>query len=205
MWQAAALFTDRMVRSSIVKAAHCSFFLLFSLCACTDSGSNLVEGNAATSAENSVDSAVIVAQLNGEPQKWRVYGSQSDWRAFHSYVSIGFASIYSFADASDELQRSDVLSVGFTLAESSDGFYARELDIAVTKQSAGLGSFSSENDGTADIAIHSAIHEGDSMHIVGSFSGRLPFRLHSSRDTDLSNVLVIENGQFDVVLAPLSR
>jgi len=149
--------------------------------------------------------SLITTSINDRKESWHVRDSQSDWNGYGGYQTLGIANIYSSAVASDQLQRGDVLSIGFTLTETADGLGAVLIDISVKKRSAGSGSFGSENDGTARISIQSATEQGESMHIVGRFSGTLPFQNYGSRDTDLSNVLEIEGGHFDVVLAPLSR
>jgi len=149
--------------------------------------------------------SLITTSINDRKESWQVWDSQSDWNGYGGYQTLGTASIYSRAVASDQLQRGDVLSIGFTLTETADGLGADLIDISVKKRSAGSGSFGSENDGTARISIQSATKDGESMHIIGDFSGTLPFQNYGSRDADLSNVLEIEGGHFDVVLAPLSR
>lgn len=159
-------------------------------------GKTVVEGGRAS---------LITASINDRQESWHVWDGQSDWNGYGGYQTLGSVNIYSRAVASDQLQRGDVLSIGFTLTATADGLGADSIDISVQKRSAGSGSFGSENDGTARISIQSATEQGESMHIVGHFSGTLPFQNHGSRDADLSNVLEIEDGHFDVVLAPISR
>jgi len=149
--------------------------------------------------------ATIVTSMNGAEQNWRFNSSQSDWNAFRSGQTIGTANLYSFAVANEDFERSDVLSIGFALMNTPDGYGVDNAEVSIRMSSAGNGSFSSTNDGLAKISIESVTEKGELMHIVGSFSGRLPFRLHSSRESDSPNVLVIDDGQFDVLLEPLSR
>jgi len=161
--------------------------------------------NNANPSDAGAETTVISTSLNGVEQLWRINNGQSDWKAFRSGQTIGTANLYSFAVANEKFERSDVLSIGFALTNTPDGYGVDNAEVSIMMRSAGSGSFSSANDGSAQISIESATEEGGSMRIVGNFSGRLPFRLHSSRDAESSNVLVIDNGQFDVSLEPLSR
>ncbi len=170
-----------------------------SLCACGETSNSIT-----SSVAEPATAPQITASLDGKPQTWRLNKRQSDWNAFRSGASIGSANIYGLAIVSADLQRSDTLSIGFSLIETADGFTTDLAEIAVRMQSAGGGRFNSSNDGKASVIIQSAVADGELMHIIGSFSATLPLQPFGSASSD-SNVVTVENGSFDVVLPALSR
>lgn len=152
----------------------------------------------------------IDARLNGERRDWFVTGSkegsvwrsQSDVNVFGNTRSI---SIFGHATADTWSSDKDALRIQATVREASPDLLISNVKISYYKGGFGTGIYSTTNDGEAEFEITNMVLKDGLTHIMGSFSGTLPYRKHSSRDAEPDNFVTVESGRFNVKLPPLVK
>ncbi len=141
----------------------------------------------------------VRASLDGQPHEWYVWRrhgrSQNEFES-----SMGGTAVTIFAD---ELPtpvpgRSGLL-ISFTTAGTGP---ASTVDVTYVDTNMAHFNYSSNNSGTAKVSIDSMEKTRGLLHLVGSFSARMPFRVMSQREAMMSNVKTIEDGTFDVYVPP---
>jgi len=155
----------------------------------------------------------ITGTMNGDRHVWhitatkegQVWRSQSDWSPLQSGAIIATVNMFGMSDPSRTMGSNGALVLGFSLATEGGSYSAINSEINLYPKKAGLGNYSSSNDGDVTIVVAQATQSGDLMRLKGNWNGRLPFKKFSSRDADMSDVVTIENGSFDVALPPLQK
>jgi hypothetical protein len=79
-----------------------------------------------------------------------------------------------------------------------------DIEVTFLQGGFGAGSYSTANDGEAEVEVATMMVNDGLTHVTGTFSATLPYRKYSSRDADPENFVTIEGGRFNVKLPPLA-
>jgi len=168
------------------------------------------QSNARAPSANLQQLGGINARLDGERRGWFVTGektggvwrSQSDVNVFGNTRAI---SIFGHAAADTTLSATDALTISATVREVGPDLQISGIEITFLKGGFGAGSYSTANDGEAEVEITNIVTEDGLTHIVGTFSATLPYKKYSSREAEPDNIVTIEGGRFNVKLPPLVK
>ena len=146
----------------------------------------------------------ITATLNGEQRTWYAtreykYGrwiSESD-QAFRGTGTTHFTGHVSSDSATNPL---DLLMITAHVIDAGDGPTAQTAKIVFAGQNIWQGRHSSEYGGEAVVKFDSIESLQGVTRIKGTFNGKLPYKSNSSADPDMSDIVTLERGEFDVNL-----
>ncbi|MGH1421171.1 MAG: hypothetical protein ACRBEQ_05085 [Hyphomonas sp.] len=135
----------------------------------------------------------VTATINGEVHTWHVQKSQSEWYSGLD-APQSFVSIYSFQAVDNPIPS----VISFDINRSGDKWFAQK--IVVRPSNPDIWDFSTSNDGAKTFEVTSASMEGDVMKLTGVFTAAMPALNKIGEDPDMTNILKVENGTFDVSL-----
>ena len=188
------------------QAIATSLFCIVSLAACggSQSGDSTPSSSEASKTKHKLKAAVIrpenvagtiSATINGEPFEWTAQKDQSEW--FHNLdAPQSFISVHSYPS----LDQSIPGNIVFTINRYGDRWVA--VKIYVRPFNSDIRDFSTSNDGASTFEVKSASMEGDQMKLTGTFTATLPALNKIGEDPDMSNILKVENGTFDLIIPP---
>jgi hypothetical protein len=170
-----------------------------------DAGEDSVGKAPASAGSSSVEVlGEISAELNGELRTWYVtreykYGR---WMSESSpaFRGEGTLSLSGHVSKDTITNPADLLILNAHVRSTDSGADVQNADITFGGADMWLGRYRSEYGGEAVIAFDTISNSGGETRLVGTFSGRLPYKGSSSADPDMENVVTLENGQFDVNL-----
>ncbi|MGB5334908.1 MAG: hypothetical protein WBN07_04765 [Woeseiaceae bacterium] len=166
-----------------------------------DTGGQAVASNASSSVEVLGE---ITAKLNGESRTWYVtrehqYGrwmSESDQR-FHGEGTV----ILSGHVSKDTITNTaDLLILKAHVRSTNAGPDVQSANITFGGADVWLGRYASEYGGEAIVTFDTINNSDGETHLKGTFSGKLPYKGNSSANPDLSNIVALDSGEFDVNL-----
>lgn len=146
----------------------------------------------------------ITATLNGQQRTWYVtreykagrWISESD-QSFRGEGTVFFSGHMSKDTTMDPV---DMLIFNAHIRSTDAGPDVQNAKITFAGSEIWQGRYGSEYGGEAALQFDTINHENNTTKLVGTFSGTLPFKSNASSDGDRSNVVVLENGRFDVSL-----
>lgn len=146
----------------------------------------------------------ITAALNGEQRTWYVtreykagrWISESD-QNFRGTGTVFLSGHVSNDSATNPI---DLLMITASVNTSGDGPTVQTAKIVFAGQELWKGRYSSEYGGEAVVTFDTISNSGGETRLKGAFSGKLPYKDNSSAYPDVSNVVTLERGEFDVNL-----
>jgi len=147
----------------------------------------------------------INATLNGEQRTWYVTREYAYGRWIsesNQALRDGTGTVILTGHVSDDSATNplDLLMINAHVRDSADGPTVQVATIVFAGQEMWQGRYSSEYDGEAVVEF-SAIESSDgATRLQGTFSGKLPYKSNSSAGPDMSNIVMLESGEFDVNL-----
>lgn len=188
---------------------RCMTVVLFAtlLVACnSEAGSTDSGGQPAASSANSNVEVLgeITATLNGEQRTWYVtreykYGRwiSESVQGFRGTGTVVFSGHVSDDSATNGL---DLLMINAHVYDSGDGPTVQGAKIVFAGQEMWKGRYGSEYGGEAVVKFDTINSSDGVTRLKGTFSGKLPYKSSSSPDPDMSDVILLESGEFDMNL-----
>jgi hypothetical protein len=182
-----------------------AFAMVLAACG-TDAGSADNVGKAAApTASSSVEVlGEITAALNGEQRTWYVTREYKAGRwiteSDQSFLGTGTVFFSGHVSKDNATNPIDLLVITASVNDSGDGATVQSAKIMFAGQELWKGRYGSEYGGEAVVTFDTISNSGGETRLRGRFSGKLPYKDNSSADPDVSNIVTLEKGEFDVNL-----
>lgn len=176
------------------------------LVACGADAGDVSVGKAAASTGSSTVEVLgeISAKLNGESRTWYVtreykYGR---WISESSPAFRGKGTVFLSGHVSKDTTTNpvDLLILNAHVRGTDSDPDVQSANITFAGADMWLGRYGSEYGGEAVITFDTISNSGGETRLKGTFSGRLPYKDNSSANPDLSNIVALDSGEFDVNL-----
>lgn len=179
--------------------------LLLVACGSEAGSADTVAKSDASTASSSVEVlGEITAELNGESRTWYVtreykYGR---WISESSPAFRGEGTVFLSGHVSKDTTTNPVglLILKAHVRSSDSGPDVQSANITFAGADMWLGRYGSEYGGDATVQFNTVSHEGGVTRLSGTFSGTLPYKSNASAESDMGNVVELENGRFDINL-----
>jgi len=144
---------------------------------------------------NPYSAGTLNAMVNGVPHSWYVDPQMSSWERWPDGKTV---DVMIFARSMPDNQFTGNLEI--SVRGSEDKLFADEIYSFRGKKD--VHNFSTKNNGSGNFKSTEFKVTDNTMHITGTFAAAMPAVAQAGGEPDMSNILAIKDGTFDVAVPP---
>lgn len=169
--------------------------IAIALTACGDATQSDAQAKSGAANFDAISAGTLTATVNGQPHSWTADKRQSEW----------FGDLDSLLTTASFLSRPSPSNhypgnLSFSISRTDDNWQANGAEIFLGKPD--IFNFSTSNGGGVEFKVTTVEIVGESMKIAGTFNAMMPALYQAGGDPDMTNVLLFEDGTFELALPP---